>query len=229
MKKTNKNRIIAIGLISIIMLTFMSTNIFAVDADYYQPSSTGTATTFNSRAGIILGWIQFIGMLVSVVVLSIIGIKYIFTSVEGKAEYKKAMLPFIVGCFLLVGTPTVLKIVAGMADPTPYTTYTWFSTGDYVMCDQCGPKSSKRLTRDQASRLVNTKCSVCQKVISKINYREDSTDYTTYTYYSEEKYLVCDNCHKEFSYMDYFDGFIDENKRCEGCGKIIKSIIDYYD
>ena len=41
--------------------------------------------------------LQQIGVIVSVVALIIIGIKYLLASVQEKAEYKKTMMPYIIG------------------------------------------------------------------------------------------------------------------------------------
>ena len=48
----------------------------------------------------------------AVVALAIIGISYMLSSVEGKAEYKKKILPYVLGCFLIVGISLVLGLVA---------------------------------------------------------------------------------------------------------------------
>ncbi len=45
----------------------------------------------------IIGILQTVGIVLSVVVLIIIGIKYMMGSAEEKAEYKKTMIPYIVG------------------------------------------------------------------------------------------------------------------------------------
>ena len=47
------------------------------------------STKFVDSAEKVLGVIKYIGIVVSVLGLAIIGIKYMISSVEGKAEYKK--------------------------------------------------------------------------------------------------------------------------------------------
>lgn len=115
MKKINKKNIISIALVCITLLIIMSTNVIAVNPDEYEPSQTITSNNFLGKAGIVLGWIKYVGILISVIVLTVIGIKYIFSSVEGKAEYKKAMLPYILGCFLLVGISIVIGLIENIA------------------------------------------------------------------------------------------------------------------
>ena len=44
-----------------------------------------------------------IGIFIAVGVLMILGIKYITGSVEDRATYKKSMVPYVIGCFILFG------------------------------------------------------------------------------------------------------------------------------
>ena len=116
--KTNKKIIFSIALIILIIFALTS-NIFALsDVNYYDPGNTTVSqdnTKFYERAGKVLGFIQYIGIAVSILALAIIGIKYLLSSVEGKAEYKKTMVPYIVGCFLLMGTSLVVGLISGVA------------------------------------------------------------------------------------------------------------------
>ena len=59
----------------------------------------------------IIGAIQLIGSIVSVLTLVVLGIKYMTGSVEERAEYKKTMLPVLIGMILLFGTSTILNII----------------------------------------------------------------------------------------------------------------------
>lgn len=72
------------------------------------------STTIN-RVGNVLGVLRYIGIVISVVALAIIGLKYLFSSVEGKAEYKKTMIPYIIGCFLLMGTSLIIGVIQSVA------------------------------------------------------------------------------------------------------------------
>lgn len=49
----------------------------------------------------ILGIIQAVGVVISVVMLMAIGIKYMIGSVEEKANYKQTLKPYIIGAFIL--------------------------------------------------------------------------------------------------------------------------------
>ena len=63
--------------------------------------SASSSKGLTSRVGKILGVIKVIGTVVSVATLMVIGIKYMIGSVEEKAEYKKTLVPYIIGAGIL--------------------------------------------------------------------------------------------------------------------------------
>lgn len=70
--------------------------------DLNQFNGTGAdSKKLKDMAGIILGVIQTIGTVSSVIVLMVIGVKYMLGSVEEKAEYKKNFVPYLLGAVLL--------------------------------------------------------------------------------------------------------------------------------
>lgn len=79
--------------------------------DTYKPTEgKDSEDKITTKAGVILGAINTIGVVVSVIVLMVIGIKYMIGSVEEKAEYKKTMLGYFIGAILLFGTTTIVNI-----------------------------------------------------------------------------------------------------------------------
>ena len=63
----------------------------------------------------IIGWLTGIGMAVSVIVLLVLGIKYMIGSAEEKAEYKKTMIPYLVGAVLVFGASAIAQVVYSIA------------------------------------------------------------------------------------------------------------------
>lgn len=59
--------------------------------------------------------ISTVASISSVVVLIIIGIRYMMGSVEEKAEYKKSMLPYVIGCILVFGASRIASILYNVA------------------------------------------------------------------------------------------------------------------
>ena len=63
----------------------------------------------------IVGLVQTVGVVVAVVILLVLGIKYMMGSAEEKADYKKSMIPYIVGAVLIFASTTVVNIVYNLA------------------------------------------------------------------------------------------------------------------
>lgn len=55
----------------------------------------------------ILGWIRNIAAIASVVIIAILGLKFMIGSTEERAEYKKSFMPLIVGLLLVLTATTV--------------------------------------------------------------------------------------------------------------------------
>lgn len=113
MIKANKKIIFSIALIILTIIT-LTNNVLAFNPEKYNPDSQSN-TNFFKKAGPVLGAIQYIGIGIAVLVIAVIGIKYMLTSVEGKAEYKKTMVPYIIGCCLLIFASLIVKIIASVA------------------------------------------------------------------------------------------------------------------
>ena len=59
----------------------------------------------------IINAIGVIGTIVSVIALIIIGMKYLTGSVSEKAEYKKTMIPYLIGVFIFFAITQLLTIL----------------------------------------------------------------------------------------------------------------------
>lgn len=77
----------------------------------YQPGDVNGADRVMDIGNRIIGIIRFVGSFASVIVLIVIGIKYMSGSIEERAEYKKTMVPYIVGAVLVFGITNLLGIV----------------------------------------------------------------------------------------------------------------------
>ena len=63
----------------------------------------------------LIGIITTVAVVVAVIVLLILGIKYMMGSASEKAEYKKTMIPYLVGAILIFGAGTIVKVVVQLA------------------------------------------------------------------------------------------------------------------
>ena len=68
-----------------------------------------------AKAKIVLGVIQSIGVVISVIILMVIGIKYMLGSIEEKAEYKETLKPYIIGAILVFTGTTIPQLIYQLA------------------------------------------------------------------------------------------------------------------
>lgn len=61
-----------------------------------------------------IGIIQKIGSIVSVIVLIALGIKYMVGSIEERAQYKETMIPYVIGAVLVFATTNVLAVISSI-------------------------------------------------------------------------------------------------------------------
>ena len=120
MKKTVK--LVSILLLTVMIVMTLTTMVRAngIDAANIAEGLTGT-TTGNAQAGVtkignqLIGIITTVGVVVAVIVLLILGIKYMMGSASEKAEYKKTMIPYLVGAILIFGASAITKVVVSLA------------------------------------------------------------------------------------------------------------------
>ena len=65
-------------------------------------------------AVVIIAVIRYVGVAVSIIVLLIIGIKYMTGTVQEKAEYKKTMIPYLIGVFIFFALSQILPLISGL-------------------------------------------------------------------------------------------------------------------
>ena len=117
MSKNSINILIILILLCILVIlpsvAYASNGTF--DASTYQPSSTTDAqNSINNLGQGVIKIISTVGTIISVVFLIILGIKYMTGSVEEKAEYKKTMLPYVIGAVILFGITSFIGIIVDL-------------------------------------------------------------------------------------------------------------------
>lgn len=121
-------KIISILLIILLLTSILSVNyVFATDGiaeikanmkevknapDKYNES--GTAKVINT----IIGIMQVVGTGISLIVISILGIKYILASPSEKADVKKNIMPILIGCILLFAAVNIVGVIESFTRET---------------------------------------------------------------------------------------------------------------
>ena len=115
MKKMSK--ILSIVMIAIVLIS-IATSTFAAVAGATDPSTlkgqavTGTSkiTTIGNQ---IITILTTVGSVAAVIVLIILGIKYMMGSAEEKAEYKKTLMPYVIGAALIFAASAIAGVLYG--------------------------------------------------------------------------------------------------------------------
>ena len=84
-----------------------------IDGHVEDPTEEGDLT---AKIGKIIGVLQWVGIIAGVGILAVFGIKYMMGSVEEKAEYKKSLVPLLVGAVLVFGAAAIARIIIGLAE-----------------------------------------------------------------------------------------------------------------
>lgn len=111
MKKTMK--VISILMLVLMMISIV-TPVLATATDIggvpvnpsYKPDDKVSAK-FNN----ILGMIKYLGIFLAVGILMFLGIRYMMGSASDKAEFKKSMIPYVVGLVILLSAVIIIQII----------------------------------------------------------------------------------------------------------------------
>ena len=119
MKKASK---IITMLILIVMILSVGISVFAngkpadLVGDMRPGDFTGDdATALTGFMRNLVRVINIVGVGVAVIILLVLGIKYMMGSAEEKAEYKKSMIPYVIGAIVIFGAPAIANMVYELA------------------------------------------------------------------------------------------------------------------
>ena len=111
-KKAIKMTLIMIAIFSIICTIVLPGYVKALSPNEIKGNtSVKGATEIKTLGSNIVGILQTAGIVISVVILLVLGIKYMVGSEEEKAEYKKSMIPYLVGALIIFGASTIANVV----------------------------------------------------------------------------------------------------------------------
>lgn len=80
--------------------------------DKYKPTQdTSGASKLKNMANDLIGALKALGTILAVVILIIMGYKYMIGSVSERADYKKSMIPYLIGAIMLFAIPNMVGII----------------------------------------------------------------------------------------------------------------------
>lgn len=106
-------KILIITIIITALILFLSTITFGTTLDDLDASPS---TEFNNAGNAAVKVLTTVGMIVSVVALVLIGIKYMLGSMEQRAEYKRSLIPYVIGAILVFAASVIASIVYNVAN-----------------------------------------------------------------------------------------------------------------
>lgn len=115
MKKVFK--VMAVLLILAALVFAVSQPVFAKDSADNILSAVNSGNAGNVDNGVndvansVINFLWVISIIVTVIVIMVIGLKYIIGSTQEKAEYKKSLIPLVVGALLIVFATTIVKFL----------------------------------------------------------------------------------------------------------------------
>ena len=116
MKKSVK--IISMLLIVTMIVTISSTcfaTTHTIDKVTFTEQTAADTTTLATKAAKLVATLRNIAAIIAVVIVAILGIKYMLGSVEEKAEYKKSFMPLIIGVVVVVLAFQIASMIFGLA------------------------------------------------------------------------------------------------------------------
>ena len=127
MKNKTIVRIATIFIFIFVLASVASTVLGYTDINSFKGNTTGdSAQKTQTLTQQIIGIVQIIGMSAAVIMLIVLGMKYVSAAPSEKADIKKGAMLYVVGAVLLLATAGILQIVksfvtdiaTGQAAPT---------------------------------------------------------------------------------------------------------------
>ena len=110
-----KKQIVGIMIIIFIIFINVVSYGFSVENMTGKDLQGDTQTKIDNFGQGIIKVITTVGSICSVVVLIMLGIKYMMGSVEEKAEYKKTLLPYVIGASMVFAASSLVSIIYNIA------------------------------------------------------------------------------------------------------------------
>lgn len=110
-------KVVIVIMVLLLVITCIPINVKALNVDESLGNLdnygkvAGKSDEFLRMVGVILGVVQVVGSLMSIICLIVLGIKYMLGSVEEKAQYKKTLWPYLLGAIMVFGISNILNII----------------------------------------------------------------------------------------------------------------------
>ena len=100
-------------LIIVILLAYSSNSYATFNPGGITP--LGIDDNLSSKLGGVIGIIQIVGTGIAVIGVIYLGIRYMVSSIEEKADIKKKAIPYVIGAVIFFGATGILRLIADVA------------------------------------------------------------------------------------------------------------------
>ena len=105
------SKVFSVVVIAIMLVAMISNVALAIDPAGIKGDVTGSGLDKVQNLGSdVIGIIQVVGSVAAVAVLVVLGIKYMMGSTEEKAEYKKTLMPYVIGAVLIFAASNIASL-----------------------------------------------------------------------------------------------------------------------
>lgn len=110
---------VLVTIVMMLVVIFVISNVVFADSITNAMAgyeNMGGNDAIGTIGGNILSVVQAIAISAAVIMIVVIGIKFMLAAPSEKAEVKKQLTPYIIGCVILFGTTTFLQIAKVVGD-----------------------------------------------------------------------------------------------------------------
>lgn len=104
-------KVLSIVLLVVVVFMTMGSSVFANVTDDFNQDTTITDIKAKTLANTILGALTWIGVAIAIGMLIYLGIKYVTSSPDGKADLKGKLGVYILGLVLILGATGIVKFL----------------------------------------------------------------------------------------------------------------------
>ena len=101
---------IAIMLVSVVSVPVHASSVISNLATDIATAS-GDVSDISGMAGKVIKWIRNVAVIAGVILLTVLGFKYMLGSAEEKADYKKSLIPLVVGIIVVMASTQLISMI----------------------------------------------------------------------------------------------------------------------
>ena len=106
-----KYKILLTTVMTMILLITAFNNSFATNISDFDTKNAPASNIFKAAGNSVVSILTSIGIVLSVIVLAVLGVKYMLGSLDERAEYKRSLMPYFIGAIITFGASTIAQII----------------------------------------------------------------------------------------------------------------------